>query len=98
MARCFVSRLLPGTALDRLADQHDVEIWPGEMPPKYEELIERVKPVAGLLSMLTDRVDQNLIASAPHLSAISNYAVGYDNIDLKAAAAREIPSATRRTC
>jgi glyoxylate reductase len=91
VARCFVSRLLPGTALDRLAEQHDVAIWPGQMPPTYEQLIEYVRPVAGLLSMLSDRVDENLITSAPDLRAIANYAVGYDNIDLQAAAAREIP-------
>jgi glyoxylate reductase len=91
VARCFVSRLLPGTALERLAERHDVEIWPGQTPPSYEQLIEHVTPVEGLLSMLTDRVDENLIASAPHLRAIANYAVGYDNIDLKAAAARDIP-------
>jgi glyoxylate reductase len=90
VARCFVSRQLPGSALDRLAEQHEVDIWPGRMPPPYEDLIERVRPVEGLLSMLTDRVDAELIAQAPHLRAISNYAVGYDNIDLGAAAARGI--------
>src|SRR3979490_1053223 len=60
------------------------------MPPPYEDLIEHVRPVEGLLSMLTDRVDAELIAQAPHLRAISNYAVGYDNIALDAAAARGI--------
>jgi glyoxylate reductase len=91
VARCFVSRQLPGTALERLAETHDVDIWPGPLPPPHDELLERVKPVAGLLSMLSDRVDADLIAAAPHLRAIANYAVGYDNIDLDAAAAREIP-------
>jgi glyoxylate reductase len=61
------------------------------MPPPYEELVEHVRPVEGLLSMLSDRIDAALIAAAPHLRAIANYAVGYDNIDLAAAAAREIP-------
>ncbi len=91
MARCFVSRQLPGTALDRLAETHDVDIWPGPLPPPHDELVERVKPVEGLLSMLTDRIDADLIKAAPHLRAIANYAVGYDNIDLDAARAREIP-------
>jgi glyoxylate reductase len=68
-----------------------VEVWPGRLPPSYEELIEHVREVEGLLSLLSDRVDAELIAAAPHLQAISNYAVGYDNIDLKAAAARGIP-------
>jgi glyoxylate reductase len=91
VARCFVSRQLPGPALGRLADAHDVEIWPGKLPPPHAELLERVKRVEGLLSMLSDRIDAGLIASAPHLRAISNYAVGYDNIDLQAAGARNIP-------
>ena len=91
MARCFVSRQLPGSALDRLAEQHEVEIWAQEQPPTYAELTEHVEDAEGLLSMLTDRVDAELIGAAPKLRAISNYAVGYDNIDLAAAAARQIP-------
>jgi glyoxylate reductase len=91
VARCFVTRRLPGPALDRLAATHEVEIWPEQLPPAYEELTEHVRDKEGLLSMLSDRVDAELIAAAPKLRAISNYAVGYDNIDLAAAAARKIP-------
>ena len=91
MARCFVSRQLPGPALDRLRAAHDVDVWPERLPPSYEQLTARVKPVEGLLSMLSDRVDAELLSAAPKLRAISNYAVGYDNIDLAAAAARAIP-------
>jgi len=91
VARCFVSRQLPGSALDRLAEQHEVEVWAQELPPTYAELTEHVEDAEGLLSMLTDRVDAELIEAAPKLRAISNYAVGYDNIDLAAAAARRIP-------
>jgi glyoxylate reductase len=75
----------------RLQEAHEVEIWPGRLPPSYEELLEHVHDAEGLLSLLSDRVDAELIASAPQLRAISNYAVGYDNIDLSAAAARGIP-------
>jgi glyoxylate reductase len=91
VARCFVSRQLPGTALERLADEHEVEVWPGHLPPRHEELVEHVKHAEGLLSMLVDRVDAKLIDAAPKLRAIANYAVGHDNIDLAAAAARQIP-------
>jgi glyoxylate reductase len=66
-------------------------MWPERVPPPYEELVARVREVDGLLSLLSDRIDAELIASAPHLRAISNYAVGYDNIDLKAAAEHGIP-------
>jgi glyoxylate reductase len=91
VAHCFVTRRLPGPALDRLGTAHEVEIWPGELPPSHAELIEHARPAEGLLSMLTDRVDAEAIEAAPKLRAISNYAVGYDNIDLAAAAARGIP-------
>jgi glyoxylate reductase len=91
VARCYVTRELPGPALGRLREAHQVEVWPERVPPRYEELVEHVRDVEGLLSLLSDRVDAELIAAAPDLRAISNYAVGYDNIDLRAAAARGIP-------
>ena len=91
MARCFVTRQLPGPALGRLAAVHRVEVWPGRLPPTPAELAGHVRPAEGLLSLLSDRIDADLIAQAPQLRAVSNYAVGYDNIDLKAAAARGIP-------
>ncbi|HXD63848.1 MAG TPA: D-glycerate dehydrogenase, partial [Solirubrobacteraceae bacterium] len=91
MARCFVTRELPGPALDRLRERHEVDVWPERLPPGYEELRARTADVAGLLSLLTDRVDAALIDGSPQLRAIANYAVGYDNIDLEAAKARGIP-------
>ena len=91
LAHCFVTRDLPGPALDRLREAHEVDVWPGRLPPSYDELLRRATEAEGLLSLLTDRVDAELIESSRQLRAISNYAVGYDNIDLQAAAARGIP-------
>jgi glyoxylate reductase len=91
MAHCFVTRELPGPALDRLRERHDVDVWPERLPPPYEELRRRTAGADGLLSLLTDRIDAPLIQAAPGLRAIANYAVGYDNIDVAAAAARNIP-------
>jgi glyoxylate reductase len=91
VARCFVTRRLPGDALDRLAAAHDVEVWPERGPPPRDELLARVTDAEGLLSMLTDRVDAELLAAAPRLRVISNYAVGVDNVDLAAARERGIP-------
>jgi glyoxylate reductase len=90
MARCFVTRRLPGTALERLTAEHEVEVWPERLPPPRDELLARAPELEGLLSMLTDRVDAELIAACPRLRAISNYAVGVDNVDVEAAAARGI--------
>src|SRR5918996_2066512 len=89
--RVFVTRRLPGGALDRLAAEHDVEVWPEQLPPGKRELMARAPEVEGLLSLLTDPVDAELIGAAPRLRAISNYAVGVDNVDLEAAAERGIP-------
>ncbi len=89
--RVFVTRRLPGDALDRLAAEHDVEVWPEQLPPGGRELLERAPELDGLLSLLTDPVDAELLAAAPRLAAISNYAVGVDNVDLDAATARGIP-------
>src|SRR3954463_3210277 len=91
MARCFVTRRIPGPALDRLIDAHDVDVWPHRLPPTPDELREHVAGAEGLLSLLTDTVDAALLDAAPDLRAISNYAVGTDNVDLEAATARGIP-------
>ena len=91
MARVFVTRRLPGTALERLCAEHQTEVWPERSPPGREELLSRAEWLEGLLSMLTDPVNAELIEAAPALRAISNYAVGTDNVDLEAASARGIP-------
>jgi glyoxylate reductase len=90
VARCFVTRELPGPALDRLRAEHDVDVWSEMLPPSRDVLLERAEPAAGLLTMLTDRIDSDLIVRCPNLKAIANYAVGYDNIDLTAAKLRDI--------
>src|SRR5207244_6846337 len=85
MARVFVSNRLPGTALDRLAAAHDAEVWPARTSPPRQELLRHTTNAEGLISMLTDRIDAELIGPCPRLLAISNYAVGVDNVDLAAA-------------
>jgi glyoxylate reductase len=92
VSRCFVTRRLPGPAVDRLDEAgHEVEIWDGRLPPTPAELARGAAEAEGLLALLTDRVDAALIDSSPKLRAISNYAVGFDNIDLEAATRRGIP-------
>jgi glyoxylate reductase len=89
--RVFVTRQLPGDALERLREEHDVEVWPERLPPSRDALLARAPELEGLLSLLTDPVDAELIGAAPRLRAISNYAVGVDNVDVEAATARGIP-------
>ena len=90
MARCFVTRDLPGPALDRLRGAHEVTVWPEARPPSSAELAEGARSAEGLLSMLTDTLDADFFDGCPELKAIANYAVGYDNIDVSAARERGI--------
>jgi glyoxylate reductase len=90
VARCFVTRDLPGPALDRLRDAHEVTVWPEARPPSPAELAEGARSAEGLLSMLTDTLDADFFDGCPELKAIANYAVGYDNIDVSAARERGI--------
>lgn len=91
MARVFVTRALPGTAVERLAAEHEVQVWPERLPPRPQELEARAAESEGLLTMLTDRIDAAALEHAATIRAISNYAVGVDNVDLGAATERGIP-------
>ena len=86
--RVFVTRRLPGTALARLAAETEMHLWEGELPPPREVLLAEAREAEGLLTLLTDRVDRELLAQAPRLRAVSNMAVGYDNIDVAACTER----------
>lgn len=90
MARCFVTRELPGEAIDRLAALHDVGLWEEDRPIPREELLHRAADAEGLLCMLSDRIDAELLAACPRLRAVANYAVGFDNIDVAATRARGV--------
>jgi glyoxylate reductase len=90
--RVFVARIIPEGGLALVRDACDAEIWAGETPPPRQILMEKVRGVDGLLSLLTDQVDGELMdAAGPALKVISNFAVGYDNVDVPAATARGIP-------
>jgi lactate dehydrogenase-like 2-hydroxyacid dehydrogenase len=92
MSRCLVTRALPDALLAPLRAEHDVDVWPDEAsPPPRDELLARLRDAEGILSMLNDPIDAEFIESCPRLRAISNFAVGVDNVDLGAATARGIP-------
>ncbi|MGK7916814.1 MAG: 2-hydroxyacid dehydrogenase [Prochloraceae cyanobacterium] len=88
--KVFVTRRLPAQ-LEQLRQIADVEIWSERQPPPYPVLLEKVKEIDGLLCLLTDRIDRQLIEAAKSLQVISQMAVGYDNIDISAATVRQIP-------
>lgn len=90
--RVLVTREIPDAGLRLLRDVADLDVWDGELPPPRDELLRRVVGVDGLLALLTDRVDDELLdAAGPALRVVSNFAVGYDNVDVAACARRGIP-------
>ncbi|MBE9545970.1 MAG: D-glycerate dehydrogenase [Proteobacteria bacterium] len=89
--RVFVARIIPEAGLNMVLDTCDAEIWPDELPPPSNILLEKVRGMQGILSLLTDRIDGEVMdAAGPQLKIISNYAVGFDNIDIEAASERGI--------
>ncbi len=88
--KVFVARRIPAAGLDPILAACDVDVWPDRLPPAPEVLREKVAGCDGLVSLLTDRVDAALLAAAPTLKVVSNFAVGVNNIDLPACTARGV--------
>lgn len=87
----FVTRYLTPEAEEKLNAFCQAEYWPEDTPPPHDALLEKTRTVDGLITLLTDQVDEDVINNAENLKAISQVAVGVDNIDLGAAWARNIP-------
>jgi glyoxylate reductase len=86
----YVTRRLAVDPAAVLGPDFDVAVWPGERAPTRDELLAGAREAEGLLTLLSDPVDDALLAHLPKLKVVANYAVGFDNIDTKAAAARGI--------
>lgn len=81
---------LPGKFTERLAEDYEVEVWP-EKDISREKLLERVRGVSGIISLLTEKIDGEVMdAAGKQLKVVSNYAVGFDNIDVEAATSRGV--------
>jgi len=90
--KVFVTRLIPEKGLRMVQAFCQADVWSEVLPPSQDVILERVRGVDGVLSLLTDRVDGEVMDSAgPNLKVISNHAVGVDNVDLAAATLRGIP-------
>jgi glyoxylate reductase len=88
--KVFVTRVIPAAGLERVKDLCDAEVWPEQLPPAPDVLREKLANCDGVLSLLTDRFDAAVMDALPRLRVIANYAVGFNNIDVKAATARGI--------
>lgn len=89
--KVFVTRELPEKALDMIDKECDMEVFSHDRAMTRAELEEAVQGIDGLLCLLTEDIDDNLLELNPDLQVIANYAVGYDNIDVDACTKRGIP-------
>jgi glyoxylate reductase len=88
--KVFVTRVLPEVGMQRIKAACDAEVWTNPLPPPPDILRQKVPACDGLVSLLTDRIDAALMDLAPRLKVISNFAVGFNNVDIPAATARGI--------
>ena len=88
--RAFVTRQLPEEALMIARSAGELDVWPGDGPPSHAEIAARTADCDGLLCLLTDRIDEDLLIRTPKLRVVSQMAVGYDNIDVEACTRRGI--------
>ena len=89
--KVLITRKLPRVAIDLLLKNNiAVQVHDSDEPIKFRELVRYGKDADGILSLLTDRIDEKIINRLEKCKVIANYAVGYNNINTKAAKAKNI--------
>ena len=91
MAKVVVTGKIPAVALERLRAEHTVDAWEDESPIARDELLKRVAGADAIVSLLTEKIDAELLdAAGNQLRSVSNVAVGYNNIDVPACRERNV--------
>jgi glyoxylate reductase len=90
MPRLFVARKLSLDPRPIVGPGVELDLWDDELPPPRAELLARVARADGLIALLSERIDAELLAAAPSLRVVSNHAVGVDNVDIAACTARKV--------
>lgn len=91
MAKVYVARPIPEVGVDLLKTKFDVEVNPENKVLSKDELKEAVRGVDAILSLLTDKINGEVLdAAGSQLKVVANYAVGYDNIDVEAAKQKNV--------
>ncbi len=90
MFKILLTREIPGPAMERLKKEVDLEYVSEETKLTKEEIIDKIKDKDGVISMLDDPIDADVINAASKLRVISNYAVGFNNIDIKTATSKGV--------
>lgn len=90
----YVSRQLPPRVLDALAADFTLTLHDSDAPPDRATVLAGIRGVDGVLTMITDRVDDEFIdAAGPSLRVVANFGVGYDNVDVAALTAHGVVAA-----
>jgi len=89
--KIFITRQIPQDGIDLLRSVADVDINPNDAPLPRHILLEKASQYDGILGVLTDKIDEEFFDAAKELKGYANYAVGFDNIDVKEATKRKIP-------
>jgi len=91
--KVFVARRIPEDGVQPIVAACDARVWEDDLPPPRAALLEAIRGCDGVLTLLTDKVDDEFLdAAGPQLKVVSNYAVGFDNIDVPAVTRRGIPA------
>jgi glyoxylate reductase len=88
--RIAMTRKIPAVALETLKSVAEVDVWPEQLPPPPERLVELVGGCDGVVSTLNDRIDAQFLDQVPTVKVVSNFAVGFDNIDVEACTERGV--------
>jgi glyoxylate reductase len=90
--KVFVARVIPDDGLRRVTEATAATVWKDELPPPRDKLLSAIEGCDGVLTLLTDRVDAEFLDRAgPQLKVVSNYAVGFDNVDVAECTRRGVP-------
>jgi len=88
--KVYITRELPERGLKKILERFDAEVWPEYGPPPKQIIIEKVRDVDALVTLLSDKIDAEVFDAAPKLKIVAQMAVGFDNIDVEEATRRGI--------
>jgi len=89
-SKVYVTREIPERGLKMIKESFDTEVWPEYGPPPKEVIIEKIRNVDAIVSLLSDKIDTEVFDVAPKLKIVAQIAVGFDNIDIREATKRGI--------
>jgi len=88
----YVTREIPDAGLDLVDAETEMHVWDGKLPPETDHIVSRLAELEadGLLCLLTDETDGEVMDASPNLDVVSTFSVGYDHVDVEAAMERDL--------